>query len=119
MRICFFVLLGISLACSPSLAADSQWHWIKAGNTSEQWVVSEGMAEVSMANGRFSARLFRKDSNKDVQIILEGTIRNGRITAKETIQGSDFTGSAYSGTLREKKWRSEEHTSELQSRRDL
>jgi outer membrane biogenesis lipoprotein LolB len=103
MRVC--VVLLLLLSGSTLLGADHQWRWVKAGNNAATgWDVSQGDAEVSIKDGKFSAKLFWKDSGKDVQIILQGSIRNGQITTKETVQGSDYTGSIYHGTLQRKKW---------------
>jgi hypothetical protein len=57
-----------------------------------------------MKGDQFTAKLFSKGSDKHLQILLEGTIKAERITAKERIQGSDYTGSTYHGTFRKKKW---------------
>lgn len=99
------VILFLALAAaSPSSAADALWDWVKASYTINQWFVSQGKAEVSIEGDKFSAKLFQEGSNTGVQITLSGVINNGQITAKETIQGSDYTGSTYKGSLTKKNW---------------
>jgi hypothetical protein len=110
-----WILFFLLIAASPSVAADSQWHWIKAGNTIEEWFVSQGNAEVSIEGDKFTAKLFQGSSHTDAQIILKGVVKNGKITAKETIQGSDYTGSMYEGTLSKKNWENFAGTSGAES----
>jgi hypothetical protein len=103
MRI--FVLAVLMLCHAPSFAADDQWRWAKAENdTFNGWRMLDGFAEVVIDGDKFSARLISKGPDKGVEILLKGTIKNGRISAKETIQGSDYTGSIYEGAIQTKKW---------------
>jgi len=88
---------------------------MKAENDSDGWSVSEGNADVSIESGRFSAKLFRKGSDDDLQILLQGTIENGSIVAKETIQASDHSGSTYKGTFRRKNWQEFDGTNGAES----
>jgi hypothetical protein len=99
-----WVLFFVLISASSSVAADNQWHWIKAGYTIEEYFVSQGNAEVSIEGDKFIAKLFQGNSHTDVQIIIKGVVKNGKITAKETIQGSDYTDSVYEGTLTIKNW---------------
>lgn len=78
------------------------WRWIKATNTTQGWVISQGYADVVISGQYFKASLF-SNSGKETISSLEGTIHGGKITATETA-ASDFTGSKYSGTLVQKKW---------------
>jgi len=102
MRVWLFVFLVLS--ASASVTAENPWHWVKASNNTKGWTVSEGNAEVTIQGEKFSAKLFWNDSDTKVQIALNGTLKNGRITVKEAIQNSDYTGSTYHGTLEKKKW---------------
>jgi hypothetical protein len=78
---------------------------VKVGNNMDHgWDVARGDAEVIIQGGQFSAKLFWVGSDKDVQISLKGSIANGRITAKETVHGSDYSGSTYRGMLTTKRW---------------
>lgn len=99
------LVLVLILLCSTSFASDEGgWRWVKAGSVvTKGWNVSEGTAQIVITGKKFSAKLFGQSSS-EVQIVLEGTIENGRITAKEEIQGSDYTGSVYHGTLVKKSW---------------
>ena len=100
-----YLVLFVVLCGSTSFAADGQWHWVKANNiVAKGWDVSEGTAQVSIDGAKFSAKLFWKDSSDKVQIVLDGTIKNGRITATETIQESDYTGSVIHGTFTRRHW---------------
>lgn len=99
-----FVLITV-LICSSSFASDdSGWKWVKAGSVvGKGWDISEGTAQIMTKGTKFTARFFGQTSS-EIQIVLDGTIENGRITAKEEIQGSDYTGSVYHGTLVKKNW---------------
>jgi hypothetical protein len=99
----WFVLL-LTLSCSALCHGQTQWHWVKVANTINGYSVDEGNAEITMTSGQFTAKLFWKGSDKHLQILLQGTLKAGTITAKETIEGSDYTGSTYHGTFRKKKW---------------
>jgi hypothetical protein len=99
-------LLLIALLCLPSVvfAADDQWHWVKVGNNADHaWDISQGNAEVTINGGQFTAKLL-DSSGKDVQISLKGSIAKGKLTVKETVNNSDYTGSTYTGTLTIQKW---------------
>ena len=89
-----------------SVAADSQWHWIKVGDyVDHAWNVSKGDAEVSVKDGQFSAKLFSDGgSSKDIQISLKGSITNGRITVR-AIERNSNVGSTYTGRLTSQKWK--------------
>jgi hypothetical protein len=102
------LLLAVILCCSfASLAADGQWRWVKAENdTFNGWRTLDGYAEVMIDGEKFSAKLIAKGSEQYLEILLKGTIKDGKITAKETIQGSDYTGSNYQGAIEKKKWES-------------
>jgi outer membrane biogenesis lipoprotein LolB len=103
MRVWFVVLLMLS--ASTAIGAESQWHWIKASNNVVKgWTVSEGNADVSIQGDKFEAKLFWKDSTKDVQIVLKGAVKNGKITVNEDVQESDHSGSTYHGAIQIKKW---------------
>ena len=103
MKLAFLVILV--LGSGASFATDPSWRWVKASNiVAKGWDLSDGIADVSMDGAKFTARLFRKQSKSEFQIVLDGTIKNGRITAKEIIQGSDYTGSVFHGTIERKKW---------------
>jgi len=99
-----WILSFILLAGSPSVAADIHWDWIKAGYTINEWFVQQGRAQVSIEGDKFSAKLFDEGSVTEVRITLKGVIKNGKLTVKEEIQGSDYTGSIYEGSLNTKKW---------------
>ena len=100
-----YLVLVVVLCGSTSFAADGQWHWVKANNiVAKGWDVSGGTALVSIDGTKFSAKLFWKDSDNKLQILLDGTIKNGRISARETIQESDYTGSVFHGTFARKHW---------------
>jgi hypothetical protein len=79
------------------------WKWIKATNTTEGWSVSQGQAEVVISGDHFEVRLF-SDSGKELVSSLKGAILRGKITAKERISASDFSGSTYRGTFARKAW---------------
>jgi hypothetical protein len=100
------LVLAVLMLCQNSLfAADNQWRWTKAENdTFNGWRILEGYAEVVIDANKFSARLISKGPDNGVEILLKGTIKNSRISAKETIQGSDYTGSIYEGSIQIKKW---------------
>jgi hypothetical protein len=85
------------------LLQDGQWRWEKVQNNTDAWSTLDGNAQVVIENGKFSAKLFAKNSAKDLEISLKGTIRNGKIAAKETILASDYTGSTYHGTIHKDK----------------
>lgn len=99
------LVLVVVLLCSISFASDDGgWRWVKAGSiVAKGWDISEGTAQIVISGRKFSAKLFGQ-SSPEVQIVIEGTIENGRIEAKEEIQGSDYTGSVYHGTFGQKKW---------------
>jgi outer membrane biogenesis lipoprotein LolB len=79
--------------------ASKSWGWVKAGNNaSNYWDVETGPADVIINDKKFSARLYWKENPTEVKTSLEGTIQEGKITAKEVIQASDYTGSVYTGT---------------------
>ena len=100
------ILLCVLCLSSVTFAADNQWHWIKVGNNAAHaWDVSKGDAEVAIENGQLSAKLFFDGSTKDLQISLKGSIANGKITVKETVHESDYSGSTYTGTLKTQKWK--------------
>lgn len=103
MRVWFVLLLMLS--ASTAIGAESQWHWIKtSNNVVKGWTVSEGNADISIQGDKFEAKLFWKDSDKDVRIVLKGTVRNGKIVVNEGVQESDQNGSTYHGALQRKKW---------------
>ena len=102
MRVSLFVF--VVLSTSVAVAAGHSWHWVKATNSTQGWTVSEGNAEIIIQGEKFSAKLFRNHSDTDLQIALDGSVKDGRITVKETVQESDNTGSTYHGTLQKKKW---------------
>jgi len=79
------------------------WQWVKATNTTGGWSVSQGHAEIVISGDHFEARLL-SDSGNELVSSLQGTIREGKITAKERISASDFSGSTYRGTLARKTW---------------
>jgi len=79
------------------------WQWVKATNTTQGWVISQGNADVVISGEHFKALLFSNSEKQVVVSSLEGTIRGGKITATDTA-ASDYTGSKYSGTLVQKKW---------------
>jgi hypothetical protein len=99
-----WLVLSIMLFSPALVHAQTQWHSVKATNTISGYSVSEGNAELAMAGDQFTAKLFWKGSDTNLQILLKGTIKAGRITVEETLQESDSGGSTYHGTLREKKW---------------
>ena len=109
-----FLLLVLTVA-SPLLSADAAWHWVKAEYSINGWFVSQGSTDLAVKNGKFEARLFHENSSNDVQIVLEGVVKNGRISATETIQASDHTGSRYTGTWTKKKWDDTARTSGAES----
>lgn len=112
------VFAGLAFLLSPARVPPTtgeKWHWMKAENDGDGWSVSEGDADVSIEGGRFSAKLFRKGSDEDLQILLQGTIENGSIVAKETIEASDQSGSTYRGTFRRKKWQEVDGTTGAES----
>ncbi len=103
MRPCMVLFFAL-LSCT-SFAADGEWRWVRTSNiVAKGWDISEGTAQVSIDGTKFSARLFWKDSGNKLQLALDGTIKNGRITATETIQESDYTGSVFRGTFARKHW---------------
>jgi hypothetical protein len=100
----WFVLL-LTLFCSALCNGQTQWRWVKVtNNTINGYSLDEGVAEVAMKGDQFTAKLFSKGPDNHLKILLEGTIKAKRISAKETIQESDYTGSTYHGTFRKKKW---------------
>jgi uncharacterized protein YfaP (DUF2135 family) len=101
---CLF--LTVILFCSSALlAADGQWRWVKAENdTLNGWRTLGGYAEVVVDGEIFRARLIATGSDQTVEISLKGKIKDGKISAKETIEGSDYTGSIYHGSIEKKKW---------------
>ena len=102
MRTCVVLLL---LSASMASAGESCWRWVKAtSNLAHGWDISQGNAEVAIEGDKFTAKLFRSDSPDTLQIELKGTIKNGRITVKETDENSDYSGSTYRGILEKKKW---------------
>jgi hypothetical protein len=78
------------------------WQWVRAENTTQGWIISQGDADVVISGEHFKATLFA-GSGKETVSSLEGTIHNGKITVIETAP-SDFTGSKYNGTLVQKNW---------------
>lgn len=102
----FLLSLLFLFACSNAIAAESPWHWVKAtNNVLRGWDVSEGTADVLIEGERFNAKLFWKDSDKDVKLSLRGTIKNGKVSVTETIHESDAGDSIYKGTFQRKKWK--------------
>ena len=102
---CLWLSLLFLLACSTAIAAESQWRWVKAtNNVLRGWDISEGNADVLIEGERFNAKLFWKDSDKDVKLSLSGTIKKGKITVTETVHNSDYSGSTYKGTFQSKRW---------------
>jgi hypothetical protein len=98
-------LTCLLLASFVAFGADSQWHWIKVGNNVDHaWDVSRGVAKIEISNGQFTARLFWEGSDKDAQIPLKGSISGSAISARETVLGSDYSGSTYTGRLTTKRW---------------
>jgi len=97
----------LALLCLPSLSAgaDNRWHWVKVGNNVDHgWDISRGDAIVVVQNAQFTATLFWEGSTTDVQITLKGNVASGKLTVKEVVQGSDYSGSTYGGTMNVKKW---------------
>jgi len=79
--------------------ASKGWVWVKAGNNvSTYWDVETGPADVTIDDKKFSAKLYWKENPTELKTSLEGTIQEGKLTAKEVIQASDNTGSVYTGT---------------------
>ncbi|HKD29351.1 MAG TPA: hypothetical protein VKC66_26000 [Xanthobacteraceae bacterium] len=94
------------LLCSPvpTFAADDQWHWVKVGNNFDHaWDIYRGEAEVTINGQQFGAKLFWEDRS-GVQLLLTGTIANGRLTVTETVNDSDVGKSIYAGTHTMSKW---------------
>ena len=101
----FLLLLLFLLVCSTAIAAESQWRWVKAtNNVLRGWDVSEGNADVVIEGEKFNAKLYWKDSDRDVKISLSGTIKSGKISVTQTIHESDIGESTYKGTFQRKRW---------------
>jgi hypothetical protein len=100
------LLLVLVLLTLPSLifGSEHQWHWVKAGNNVTGWDVATGNADVVINGGTITATLFWSDSEKDIQITLKGSITGDKLTVKETVHNSDYSGSTYTGTRTVKKW---------------
>jgi hypothetical protein len=100
------LFLALIVFCSSALiAADGQWRWVKAENdTLNGWRTLSGYAEVVVDGEIFRAELIATGSDKKLEISLKGKIKDGKISAKETIEGSDYTGSIYQGSIEKKKW---------------
>jgi hypothetical protein len=107
-KIGLLVILILSVVCTAPVcvfAAENQWHWVKVGNNIDHgWDVSSGDAEVTINGGQLSAKLFWNGSSTDIQLALKGSIANGHVTVKETLQNSDYGGSTYTGTRTVKTW---------------
>src|SRR3954452_7465847 len=103
---CAQFVSGLIVFCSSTLiAADGQWRWVKAENdTLNGWRTLSGYAEVVVEGETFRAKLIATGSDKELEISLKGKIKDGKISAKETIEGSDYTGSIYQGSIEKKKW---------------
>jgi hypothetical protein len=99
-----WLLVLLMFYASTATAAESQWHWIKASNGIKGWTVSEGNADVSIQRDKFEAELFRKNSDRDLEIVLKGVVKDGELTVKEVLQNSDYSGSTYHGAVQTKKW---------------
>lgn len=103
MRTLLFSVLFCFCVAAHSVVAP--WHWVKASNNGVNgWIISQGKAEVSIKGTSFSAKLYLGENNPFLFSILEGTVTGEKLSVKETIQGSDFTGSAYRGTFVKKSW---------------
>src|SRR5580704_15677224 len=95
VRVLTFSMLLLSGAFA--LAADREWHWVKATNTVKGWLISQGDAEVVITGSQLRVTLF-SDSDKAVQSFLKGTLHNGKIVASETVADSDYSGSTFHGS---------------------
>ena len=58
---------------------------------------------MTLSGDHFEAKLL-SDSGKEIVSSLQGTVRDGKITVKERISASDFSGSTYRGTIARKTW---------------
>jgi hypothetical protein len=104
MRKFIYSICLILVLCFSVQAYEFTWGWVKASNNVDHhWDIETGPAYVSINGNKFSAILYWKDQPSDPKIILKGTIRGKTIMVKETIHGSDYTGSIYTGTYNKKK----------------
>jgi hypothetical protein len=91
----------------PSLlfGSEHQWRWVKAGNSDiTGWDVATGDADVVINGAAITATLFRSGSEKEVQMTLKGSVTGAKLTVKETVHNSDYSGSTCTGTRTVKKW---------------
>ena len=99
------LLLVLLAVPSPIFGSEHQWHWVKAGNNAiNGWDIATGNADVVINGSAITATLFWSDSEKDIQITLKGSITGDKLTVKETVHNSDYSGSTYTGTRTVKKW---------------
>ena len=97
------LLLCSMLLCGQMAFSVDHWRWVKATNTTSGWSLSQGDAEVAISGEHFEAKLF-SDSGKQIVASLKGTLQKEKITAREQVSDSDFSGSTYHGTLARKSW---------------
>lgn len=104
----FAVLLAGATFCyffPPSVAADSNWAWVRATSIEDDWAVQKGKAKVTIVGTSFTAELFDPDDPETVLYLVRGRIREQRVVAQSETKNSDFGSSKMSGEIRRKKWK--------------
>jgi hypothetical protein len=100
----FLIPLAFWLWAGAVVAAEPSWAWVAAMNVVDKWDISKGKATVIIAGETFTAQLYWEDHPNEVKVTLKGTIKNGKVAAVETIWGSDYDGSKYTGSYSSKRW---------------
>ncbi len=81
---------------------DSEWHWVMVGpGQPDSWATRQGVAKnVRFEGGKFHADLYdAKWIGGDPAIRLDGRIAQRRITATETLIGTDAEPQTFRGSL--------------------
>ena len=100
-------LILFLMTAGPVFAGEGQWHWAYAQNCSNRWNLWKGLADVEIQGTKFQAKLYDEKNPKDVDIILKGTIKAGKIKVVETEMNTDVGESDFSGTYLSEKNKSD------------
>jgi hypothetical protein len=100
LLVCATVASGVR---GTAVAAESQWAWFSAISTPGNWFLTQGHAEVSLADGKMTARLLRVD--RTLAINVAGVIKDGRVELTATQMETDSPPRRLQGTYKLIKWR--------------
>jgi hypothetical protein len=108
------ILLAGAMIAVPA-QADPDWQWVKANNLIDKWVVEQGVAEVSIKEGRLDAQLYKPSDLQKAYITLSGKFDQGWIVADHISADSSRGFNKFRGPLKSSRWKGEDKYSGVET----